>query len=74
MNAHASTSCFLYAHCGMRDISRDLVDLEKYPLIKVTFSKAFIFSNALAAAEFEHQRATFFQVLRTKKNKKKKSS
>lgn len=34
--------------------------LEKYPVIKVRFSKGFVFACVQAANEFEEQRARFF--------------
>ncbi|KAJ4442127.1 hypothetical protein ANN_11993, partial [Periplaneta americana] len=59
VNAHAAGSCFLFAYCGVRDISRDL-SLEGGPITKIRFSKGFAFANVEAAAEFEDQRARFF--------------
>jgi len=38
VNSHAAGNCFLFAYCGMRDISRDL-SLEGRPITKIRFSK-----------------------------------
>jgi len=62
VNSHAVASYFFYTLCGMRDVSREMVDLEKYPATKIKFTKGFIFANDATAAEFEEQRSTFFQV------------
>lgn len=61
INSHSSGASFVYAHCGVKDISKNLVDLELYPATKIRFSKGFAFANMEAAAEFEDQRARFFQ-------------
>ncbi|KAH7726127.1 hypothetical protein AAVH_06315 [Aphelenchoides avenae] len=60
VNSHTSGNVYLYDQCGVRDISKDLVHLEKYPVIKVRFSKGFVFACVQAANEFEEQRARFF--------------
>ncbi|XP_022250153.1 transmembrane protein 151B-like isoform X2 [Limulus polyphemus] len=61
INTHVAGSCFSYTHCGVKDISNILVDLEKYPATKIRFSKGFAFANLEAASEFEDQRTRFFQ-------------
>ncbi|CAL4108338.1 unnamed protein product, partial [Meganyctiphanes norvegica] len=61
VNAHAAGTCFLFSNCGVKDISKKLVDLSKYPITKLKFSKGFAFANVEAANEFEEQRSRFFQ-------------
>ncbi|RWS26499.1 transmembrane protein 151B-like protein, partial [Leptotrombidium deliense] len=61
INTHVAGSCFAYGSCGVKDISKNLVDLEKHPTTKIRFSKGFAFANLEAANEFEEQRARFFQ-------------
>ncbi|XP_067120011.1 transmembrane protein 151B-like [Centruroides vittatus] len=60
VNSHSSGSCFTYTNCGVKDISKKLVDLEKHPATKIRFSKGFAFANIEAANEFEEQRMRFF--------------
>nr|CAD7607879.1 unnamed protein product [Timema genevievae] len=60
VNSHASGSCFVFAYCGVKDISRDLTLDARGPITKIRFSKGFAFSNIDAAAEFEEQRSRFF--------------
>lgn len=52
---------FLYHDSGVKDISKKLGDLERYPVTKIRFSKGFVFANLQSANEFEEQRARFFQ-------------
>ncbi|CAG7785411.1 unnamed protein product [Allacma fusca] len=55
-------SCPFFADsCGWKDISRDLVELERHPITKVHFHKNFIFANAVAREEFQRQRELFVQ-------------
>ncbi|XP_063239022.1 transmembrane protein 151B-like [Bacillus rossius redtenbacheri] len=60
VNSHAAGSCFVFACCGVKDVSRELALDLKGPITKIRFSKGFAFSNLEAAAEFEDQRARFF--------------
>ncbi|KAI1707694.1 TMEM151 family domain-containing protein [Ditylenchus destructor] len=60
VNSHSSGNVFLYDTAGFRDISKDLVDLERYPLIRMRFTKGFVFACVQAATEFEDQRTRFF--------------
>uniref|UniRef100_A0AC34R1L0 Transmembrane protein n=1 Tax=Panagrolaimus sp. JU765 TaxID=591449 RepID=A0AC34R1L0_9BILA len=46
--------------CGYRDISKNLVGLEKFPIVRLRFSKGFVFACVQAANEFEEQRTRFF--------------
>ncbi|KAG8179005.1 hypothetical protein JTE90_014008 [Oedothorax gibbosus] len=61
VNSRASASCFEYAECGSKDISKKLVDLEKHPATKIRFSKGFAFATLDAAGDFEEQRMRFFR-------------
>ncbi|RWS02983.1 transmembrane protein 151B-like protein, partial [Dinothrombium tinctorium] len=61
VNTHVAASCFSYGSCGVKDISKKLIDLEKFPTTKIRFSKGFAFANLEAANEFEDQRGRFFQ-------------
>ncbi|GAB6025953.1 hypothetical protein CHUAL_011922 [Chamberlinius hualienensis] len=61
INSHSASASFVFAHCGVKDISKKLVDLERYPATKIRFSKGFAFANMEAASEFEDQRVRFFQ-------------
>ena len=45
----------------MKDISKQLIALDKYSLVKIRASKGFVFANLQAANEFEEQRTRFFQ-------------
>lgn len=61
INSHASGSSFVYGRCGVKDISKNLVDLGKFPATKIRFTKGFAFANLEAANEFDEQRRRFFQ-------------
>ncbi|KAF4523356.1 hypothetical protein B566_EDAN005510 [Ephemera danica] len=62
VNSHAAGARFVYAYCGVKDISRNLIDIcRKRPVTKIRFSKGFAFANVEAATEFEEQRARFFR-------------
>ncbi|XP_039293984.1 transmembrane protein 151A [Nilaparvata lugens] len=61
VNSHAAGTSFVFAYCGVKDISRKLVlHHTKGPITKIRFSKGFAFANVAAAAEFEEQRSRFF--------------
>ncbi|XP_075233633.1 transmembrane protein 151B-like [Lycorma delicatula] len=61
VNSHAAGASFVFAYCGVKDISRKLMLQEgKGPITKIRFSKGFAFANVEAAAEFEEQRSRFF--------------
>lgn len=62
VNSHAAGARFIYTYCGVRDISRNLIEIcKKRPVTKIRYSKGFAFANVEAAAEFEEQRARFFR-------------
>ncbi|XP_035218578.1 transmembrane protein 151B-like, partial [Stegodyphus dumicola] len=60
VNSHGSGASFAYTNCGVKDISKKLLDLEKHPATKIRFSKGFAFANLEAANEFDEQRRRFF--------------
>ncbi|XP_015917675.1 transmembrane protein 151B-like [Parasteatoda tepidariorum] len=60
VNSHGSGASFTYTNCGVKDISKKLLDLEKHPATKIRFSKGFAFANLEAANEFDEQRRRFF--------------
>lgn len=62
VNSHVAAGCFFFALCGMKDVSRELMDLEKHAATKIQLSKGFLFANLETAREFQEQRAAFFQV------------
>ena len=60
VNSHTAGNVFMFDSCGFKDISKSLEDLEKYPIIRLKFSKGFVFACVQAANEFEEQRTRFF--------------
>lgn len=65
VNSNAIGSSFFYNICGMKDYSKEVADLEKFPATKIKFSKGFVFANIATATEFEEQRSCFFRVRKT---------
>ncbi|VDD87433.1 unnamed protein product [Enterobius vermicularis] len=59
-NSHTFGDMFVYDICGVKDISKKLVDLDCFGATRITFSKNFLFASVQAAAEFEQQRSRFF--------------
>uniref|UniRef100_A0A087XRW0 Transmembrane protein 151A n=1 Tax=Poecilia formosa TaxID=48698 RepID=A0A087XRW0_POEFO len=60
VNTHASSSEFDYARYGVKDVSKELLDLERHPAVRLRFTKCFSFSSARAEAAYLTQRARFF--------------
>ncbi|XP_017269937.1 transmembrane protein 151A [Kryptolebias marmoratus] len=60
VNTHASSSEFDYARYGVKDVSKQLLDLERHPAVRLRFTKCFSFSSARAEAAYLTQRARFF--------------
>uniref|UniRef100_A0A8R1TIW6 Uncharacterized protein n=1 Tax=Onchocerca volvulus TaxID=6282 RepID=A0A8R1TIW6_ONCVO len=60
VNSYVAGSVFIYDACGVKDISKSLIDLERYPITKIDITKGFIFACMQAANEFEDQRSRFF--------------
>ncbi|KAK2151783.1 hypothetical protein LSH36_351g01008 [Paralvinella palmiformis] len=61
VNSQTASSCFNFASCGMKDVSKHLSCLEHYPATKIRFTKGFAFSAYDAEQEFEEQRTQFFR-------------
>ena len=61
VNSHTAGSAFNFSRCGVKDVSRTLVNVEGYPATKVKFTKGFSFATVEAENEFEDQRSQFFQ-------------
>uniref|UniRef100_A0A0N5B972 Transmembrane protein 151B n=1 Tax=Strongyloides papillosus TaxID=174720 RepID=A0A0N5B972_STREA len=59
-NSHTAGNVFQFDLCGVKDISRVVHDMDKFRVIKIRFSKGFVFACSQAADEFEEQRARFF--------------
>uniref|UniRef100_A0A0N5ATH1 Transmembrane protein 151B n=1 Tax=Syphacia muris TaxID=451379 RepID=A0A0N5ATH1_9BILA len=59
-NSHTFGDMFIYDICGVKDISKKLVDINHFGATKIHFSKNFLFASVQAAAEFEQQRSRFF--------------
>ncbi|CAL1539428.1 unnamed protein product, partial [Lymnaea stagnalis] len=66
VDSKTAGAAFNYTQCGVKDISRPLSELEKFPAIKIKVSKGFSFANLDTEFEFEEQRAQFFQEYETK--------
>ncbi|KAG7496900.1 hypothetical protein JOB18_027459 [Solea senegalensis] len=60
VNTHASSSEFDYARYGVKDVSKELLDLQVHPAVRLRFTKCFSFSSARAEAAYLTQRARFF--------------
>lgn len=45
---------------NFQDISKDLMNLEHFPIIRMDITKGFVFACSQAAQEFEEQRTRFF--------------
>ncbi|MED6255297.1 hypothetical protein ATANTOWER_007445 [Ataeniobius toweri] len=52
VNTHASSSEFDYARYGVKDVSKELLDLERHPAVRLRFTKCFSFSSARAEAAY----------------------
>ncbi|KAK0056099.1 transmembrane protein 151B, partial [Biomphalaria pfeifferi] len=66
VDSKTAGAAYNYSQAGVKDISRPLSDLEKYPAIKIKISKGFSFANLDTEFDFEEQRAQFFQEYETK--------
>uniref|UniRef100_A0A8C4YWE3 Transmembrane protein 151A n=1 Tax=Gadus morhua TaxID=8049 RepID=A0A8C4YWE3_GADMO len=52
VNTHASSSEFDYARYGVKDVSKELLDLPLHPAVRLRFTKCFSFSSARAEAAY----------------------
>ncbi|GFR74845.1 transmembrane protein 151B [Elysia marginata] len=66
VDSSTAGAAFNFTRCGVKDISRPLVELEKHAAIKIKVSKGFSFANLDTEMEFEEQRAQFFQEYETR--------
>ncbi|XP_037550665.1 transmembrane protein 151B isoform X2 [Nematolebias whitei] len=60
VNTHVAEAEYDYSHCGVKDVSKQLVGLEKSPLTKMRFTKCFSFANVESENSYLTQRARFF--------------
>ncbi|XP_053191763.1 transmembrane protein 151B-like [Scomber japonicus] len=60
VNTHVAEAEFDYSHCGVKDVSKQLVGLEKSALTKMRFTKCFSFANVESENSYLTQRARFF--------------
>uniref|UniRef100_A0A674I3F1 Transmembrane protein 151B n=1 Tax=Terrapene triunguis TaxID=2587831 RepID=A0A674I3F1_9SAUR len=60
VNTHVAEAEFDYSNCGVKDISKDLMDLESYPATRLRFTKCFSFANVESENSYLTQRARFF--------------
>ena len=57
---HSARGSFDYSSCGVKDVSRRLIDIEKYAAVKLKFSKGFSFVSQRSESDFDNQRNRFF--------------
>jgi hypothetical protein len=60
VNTHVAEAEFDYAHCGVKDVSKQLAGLEKSAITKLRFTKCFSFANVESENSYLTQRARFF--------------
>ncbi|ETN80749.1 transmembrane protein 151-like family protein [Necator americanus] len=60
VDSHSAGNVFIYDVCGVKDISRSVLDLERFPLTRIRVTRGFVFACMQAAREFEQQRTRFF--------------
>ncbi|XP_038073104.1 transmembrane protein 151B-like [Patiria miniata] len=60
INTHSAASAFDFTECGVKDVSKHLMDLEEFPITRVSFSKNFMFLNEESEYDYLSQRARFF--------------
>ncbi|KAE9415720.1 hypothetical protein Angca_006983, partial [Angiostrongylus cantonensis] len=60
VDSHSAGNVFIYDVCGVKDISKSVLDLELFPLTRVRVNQGFVFACIQAAREFEQQRTRFF--------------
>ncbi|CAL1280964.1 unnamed protein product [Larinioides sclopetarius] len=61
VNSRVAASCYVYTHCGSRDVSNKVIDLEKYPRTKIRFCKDYCFASVEAAIDYYGQRDRFYR-------------
>uniref|UniRef100_H2ZYS8 Si:dkey-13p1.4 n=1 Tax=Latimeria chalumnae TaxID=7897 RepID=H2ZYS8_LATCH len=60
VNTHVAEAEFDYSHCGVKDVSKELLGLERHPATKLRFTKCFSFMNTESENSYLNQRARFF--------------
>ncbi|XP_048393083.1 transmembrane protein 151B isoform X7 [Stegostoma tigrinum] len=60
VNTHVAEAEFEYARCGVRDVSKELLGLERHPATRLRVTKCFSFANTESENSYLNQRATFF--------------
>ncbi|KAM3918775.1 transmembrane protein 151B [Leptodactylus fuscus] len=60
VNTHVAEAEFEYSHCGIKDISKELLDLDRHPATRLKFTKCFSFANLESENSYLTQRARFF--------------
>ncbi|XP_066532609.1 transmembrane protein 151B [Hoplias malabaricus] len=60
VNTHVAEAEFDYGNCGVKDISKQLMGLEGFPITKLRFTKCFSFANVESENSYLTQRARFF--------------
>jgi hypothetical protein len=60
VNTHVAEAEFDYSHCGVKDVSKQLLSLEKAAITKLRFTKCFSFANVESENSYLTQRARFF--------------
>lgn len=60
VDSYSAGNVFIYDVCGVKDISKHVVDIELFPLTRVRVNRDFVFACIQAAREFEQQRTRFF--------------
>uniref|UniRef100_UPI00358FDF70 transmembrane protein 151B-like n=1 Tax=Myxine glutinosa TaxID=7769 RepID=UPI00358FDF70 len=60
VNTRVAEAEFDYSLCGVKDISKGLLELEQHPVTKLRFTKCFSFANVESENAYLSQRARFF--------------
>ncbi|XP_078263228.1 transmembrane protein 151B-like [Rhinoraja longicauda] len=60
VNTHVAEAEFEYGRCGVRDVSKRLLGLERHPATRLRFTKCFSFANTESENCYLNQRAHFF--------------
>ncbi|CAL1586755.1 unnamed protein product [Knipowitschia caucasica] len=60
VNTHVAEAEFDYGNCGVKDVSKKLLDLESFPVTRMRFTKCFSFANVESENSYLTQRARFF--------------
>ncbi|XP_058469136.1 transmembrane protein 151B [Solea solea] len=60
VNTHVAEAEFDYGNCGVKDISKQLLGLESFPITRLRFTKCFSFASVESENTYLTQRARFF--------------